>query len=850
MPKTATPENYKLSFAPDFGKDNFSGEEEIQANVLKAGTEIVLNAAEITFQTVTIRNGNKTQTASVALDVPREMATLSVSQPLQAGPATIRIQYTGILNSQLRGFYLGKDDHGRKYAATQFESTDARRAFPSFDEPAYKATFDITVVAPKAMTVISNTKSISDLPGSGGTHTVRFATTPRMSTYLVAMVVGEFDYVEGSADGIPIRVYSTAGKKQLGNYALQSAEQTLRYYNQYFAIKYPYGKLDLVGLPDFSAGAMENTACITFRENDLLVDDQRASINRRRGVASVIAHEMAHQWFGDLVTMQWWDDIWLNEGFATWMSSKPLEASKPEWNVRLDDVLDTVSALDVDSLANTRPIHQNAETPVEIEGLFDAIAYDKAAAVLRMVESYVGTDTFRAGINRYLQDHAYGNATAEDFWNTIAHVSHQPVDAIMSSYVMQPGAPIVSVNSRCTSNATTVTLAQQRYFYDETRMFENNDELWTLPVCLRQGAAGKGAAACELLSKKQQQFILPGCGSWVLSNADAEGDYRSSYQPQAMEALSHDAETALTPGERIMLLADTWASVRAARADIGDYFSLAEGMGSEQNRPVMQYLLGQIDYAGNYLVDDSDRPAFQLWVRHLLQPLKRQLGFEPKPGDSDNLKNLRATVLHTLGFIGADPEVLAEAHKKTLETLQDSAAVSPELVPVFFSLAAKNGDAELYDKVLAKMKSAVAPENYYLYLHTLCEFSDPKLLTRTLDDSISGDVRSQDVKGVIGRVMENPAGGDLAWNFVRSHWAEISRVGGPFRSGDIIRAAASFCSEEKQSQVGAFFSSHATQTSGRLLKQTLEKIGYCGELKSRQEDALSAWLGEHDSPDQ
>ena len=597
LPKTATPENYKLSFAPDFGKDNFSGEEEIQANVPNAGTEIVLNAAEITFQTVTITNGNKTQTATVALDAPREMATLSVAQPLQAGPATIRIRYTGILNSQLRGFYLGKDDHGRKYAATQFESTDARRAFPSFDEPAYKATFDITVVAPKAMTVISNTKSISDVPGLGGTHTVRFATTPRMSTYLVAMVVGEFDYVEGSADGIPIRVYGTAGKKQLGNYALQSAEQTLGYYDQYFAIKYPYGKLDLVGLPDFSAGAMENTACITFRENDLLVDDQRASINRRRGVASVIAHEMAHQWFGDLVTMQWWDDIWLNEGFATWMSSKPLEASKPEWNVRLDDVLDTVSALDVDSLANTRPIHQNAETPVEIEGLFDGIAYDKAAAVLRMVESYVGPDTFREGINQYLKDHAYGNATAEDFWNTIARVSRQPVDAIMSSYVMQPGAPIVSVNSRCVNNATAVTLTQQRYFYDETRMFENNDELWTVPVCLRQGAAGK--AACELLGKKQQQFTLPGCGSWVLSNADAEGDYRSSYQPQAMAALTRDAETALTPGERIMLLADAWASVRAARADIGDYFSLAEGMRSEQNRPVMQYLLGQIDYAGD-----------------------------------------------------------------------------------------------------------------------------------------------------------------------------------------------------------------------------------------------------------
>ena len=850
LPKIAIPENYKLSFTPDFSKDNFSGQEEIQANVLKAGTEIVLNAAEIAFESATIRNGNKTQTAAVALDAQREMATLTVSQPLQPGPCTIRIRYTGILNNQLHGFYLGKDDRGRKYAATQFESTDARRAFPSFDEPAYKATFDIEVTAPKEMTVISNTKPISDVP-SGDLHTVKFATTPKMSSYLVAMIVGQFDYVEGSADGIPIRVYSTSGKKQLGTYALQAAGDILRYYDQYFAIKYPYEKLDLVGLPDFSPGAMENTACITFRENDLLVDDQRASVNRRRGVASVIAHEMAHQWFGDLVTMQWWDDVWLNEGFATWMSSKPLEAMKPEWNVKLDDVLGTVEALNIDSLSNTRPIHQNAETPVEIEGLFDGIAYDKAAAVLRMVESYIGPDTFRAGINQYLKDHAYGNATAGDFWNTIARGSHKPVDAIMSSFVMQPGAPVIGVSSRCIDNSTNVTLTQQRYFYDESRMFESNDELWTVPICLREGPAGKGTAACELLTKKQQQFVLPGCGPWVLSNAGAEGEYRSSYQPQAMAGLSRDAESALTPGERIMLLADTWASIQAARTDIGDYFSLAENMRSERNRQVMQYLLGKIDYAGIYLVHDSDRPSFQLWVRQLLQPLQQELGFEPKPDDSDNQKNLRAKVLYTLGFTGADPGVLAEAHRKTLEALQDSAAVSPELVPVFFSLAAKDGNAELFDKLQAKIKSAVAPENYYLYLHTLCEFSDPKLLMRTLDDTISGEVRSQDVKGVIGRVMQNPAGSDLAWNFVRSHWADIAHVGGPFRNGDIIGAAANFCSEEKQSQVREFFSTRPTQTSPRLLKQTLERIGYCADLKSRQEDALSAWIGEHeDAPEE
>ncbi len=846
LPQIAVPDHYQLSFTPDFTKDNFSGEEKIQVSILKATTEVVLNAAEITFQGANIASGGKTQTAKVTLDPAREMATLTVEQPLQPGPATLEIHYSGILNHDLHGFYLGKDDHGRKYAATQFESTDARRAFPSFDEPAYKATFEVTVSAPKEMTVISNTKSTSDTPGPAeDAHTVSFATTPRMSSYLVAMVVGQFDSVEGSAEGVPIRVFSTAGKKQLGTYALQSAEDILRYYNQYFAIKYPYGKLDLIALPDFSAGAMENTACITFRENALLLDDQRASANQHRGVAAVIAHEMAHQWFGDLVTMQWWDDIWLNEGFATWMSDKPLETMKPDWNVRLDEALGTVEALNVDSLSNTRPIRQAAETPVEIEGLFDGIAYGKAAAVLRMVEAYLGPETFRAGVNEYLKEHAYANATAEDFWNTVARVSHQPVDAIMSTFVKQPGAPIVSVKAQCANNSTTVTLSQERYFYDRSKFYEGNDQLWNIPVCLRQGAPDKGAGKCELLTRQEQEFTLPGCGPWVLANAGASGDYRSSYQPQAVQTISHDAEKGLAPAERIMLLADIWASMRAGRTDIGDYLTLAEGMQSDRNRAVIQYLLAQVDYTGVYLVDDSDRPAYQLWVRHLLQSLIHDLGIVPKPGDNDDQKNLRAAVLHTLGISGADPEVLAEARKQARRALQDPASVSPELLPVFFGLAARNGDAEFFDGIMAKAKSAEIPENYYLYLATLSQFSDPKLLQRTLDYAISGQVRSQDVKGVIGRVMQNPGGREVAWEFVRAHWPEISRAGGPFRSGDIIGSAGNFCDAEQENQVREFFSSHPTQTSDRLLKQTLERIDYCVDLKSREQDALSAWLGEH-----
>src|SRR5271163_3159923 len=476
LPEVAAPENYKLSFTPDLDKATFEGDETISIRVLKPTSEITLNAAEIDFHEVTITSGGATQKAKVTPQKDKEMVVLAVDKALAAGPATIHIAYSGILNSEMRGFYLGKDDQGRKYAATQFESTDARRAFPSFDEPAYKATFDITAAAGKGQVAISNSKVSSDTPGPGDRHTVRFATTPKMSSYLAALVVGNFEYIEGEADGIPIRVYSTPGKKETGKFALETAEHVLSYYDKYFSIKYPYGKLDLIGIPDFSAGAMENTGCITFREVLLQVDDKQGSVDVKKTIASVIAHEMAHQWFGDLVTMKWWDDVWLNEGFATWMSSKPIQAWKPEWNVNLDDVIDEGRTLNTDSLASTRPIHQPANTPAQILELFDGIAYGKAAAVLRMLEAYLGEQTFRAGVNAYLQKHQYGNATAGDFWGAQAETSKKPVDQIMPTFVQQAGVPIINVKAQCSGNSTSVTLDQRRYYYDRQKFQEPNDE--------------------------------------------------------------------------------------------------------------------------------------------------------------------------------------------------------------------------------------------------------------------------------------------------------------------------------------------------------------------------------------
>jgi len=847
LPETARPENYKLTFTPDLDNAKFEGDETIAIQVLKPTSEITLNAVDIDFHDVSIMSGGSTQKARVTPQKENEMVVLAVDKPLVPGSATIHITYSGILNDEMRGLYLGKDDQGRKYAATQFEATDARRAFPSFDEPAYKATFDITAVAPKGMAAISNQKVISDTAGPADKHTVKFATTAKMSSYLAALVVGNFEYVEGEADGIPIRVYATTGKKDTGKFALESAEHILSYYDKYFGIKYPYGKLDLVGLPDFSAGAMENTGCITFREVILLIDEKQGSIDLKKTIVSVIAHEMAHQWFGDLVTMSWWDDVWLNEGFATWMSSKPSQAWKPEWNFNLDDVSGSGGTMNVDSLANTRPIHQAADTPAQIQELFDGIAYGKAAAVLRMLESYLGEETFRAGVNAYLKQHQYANATAEDFWGAQAKTSKKPVDQIMPTWVQQAGLPIIDVKAQCSGGSTNVTLSQQRYYFDRSKFTNPGDQLWQVPLCLKGSANANAPAKCELLAKKTQTFTLPGCSTWVLGNAGANGYYRVGYQPEIVHNLAAEAETRLTPAERISLQNDIWASVRVGREPVGDYLAFAQGLQADHNRPVVEDVLGRLDYIGEYLVNDNDRDSFRAWLRQFLNPMMKEVGWEPKPGESDEQKTLRARLLNALGYDARDPEALAEARQVADRALADPSSVDKELAGAAFPLAAINAGPDFYDKLIAALKNPKSLEDYYTYFYTLPQFTDPKLLERTLNFAISPEVRSQDALQLVTGVLANPAGQQIAWDFIRQHWSEVEKAGGPFASAQVVGATSSFCNAGLRDQVTEFFSAHKIAAAERTYKQSIERINNCVDLKSQQEPQLASWLGQHSS---
>jgi aminopeptidase N/puromycin-sensitive aminopeptidase len=587
---------------------------------------------------------------------------------------------------------------------------------------------------------------------------------------------------------------------------------------------------------------MENTACITFREILLQIDEKQGSVDLKKTIASVIAHEMAHQWFGDLVTMKWWDDIWLNEGFATWMSSKPIQAWKPEWNFNLDDVSNNGFTMNVDSLENTRPIHQAAETPAQIQELFDGIAYGKAAAVLSMLEAYLGEQTFRAGVNAYIQQHKYANSTADDFWLAQAKTSKKPVDQIMPTFVKQAGLPIVDVKSECSGNTTTVSLDQRRYFLDREKFQAQNDQVWQVPMCLKSST---GAEKCELLTQRQGTFTLSGCSTWVLGNAGATGYYRVGYQPAAVRAMATAAEAKLSPAERISLQSDVWASVRVGREPVGDYLAFTQGIESDRSRAVLEDVLQRFDYIAKYLVTGSDRESYRIWLRQYLSPILKDVGWEPKPGESDEQRTLRSRLFQALGDDARDPEVLAKARQIADQALANPESVDRQMAFGAFPLAALNGDEAFYDRVQKATKDAKSPEEYYMYLFALADFSDPKLLQRTLDYAISPDVRSQDTLQLLGNVIRNPDGEKLAWDFALAHWDAVQKAGGPFASASVVGATGSFCDAHMRDQVVDFFAAHRIEAAERTYRQSIERINNCIDLKTQQQPQLAVWLGEH-----
>jgi aminopeptidase N len=840
LPANVTPDHYDLTFDVDVENARFSGSESIRVHLGQPSRRIVLNALELQFDEVTVANAQREQRAKVAVDPSTQTAALVTDTPVSAGDATIRIRYHADLNKDLRGFYVSSTSR-RRYAVTQFESTDARRAFPSFDEPAFKATFSIRLIVPAGDTAISNGRLVSDTPGPGaGRHTVTFEQTPKMSPYLVAMAVGDFTCVSDSADGIPLRVCATPGKEGLLEAPMDAARQILPYLNRFYSTRYPFGKLDLVAVPDFAAGAMENTAAIFYREADLLADPATASVQTLKRVWSVIAHEMSHQWFGDLVTMRWWNDLWLNEGFATWMESRPLAELKPEWNIPVDQAADTQYAMSVDALRSTRPIRNDVETPHDIDAAFDAIAYQKSGAVLRMIEGYVGEEAFRRGVNAYLEAHAYGNATSEDFWNALTAASGKPVDQILPAFVTRPGVPLLEIQGDCASSRSDgLRLQQERFSIDGTGSRAGASGQWPLPVCRRTAT---GPLDCSIAGGRPAAQSCP-AGPWAFFNAGARGYYRTQYPAAALRAFSGGQLALLSAPERLSLAGDAWALVRASRYTAADYLTLASGFGREHSSVVLGEVTGRLGTIHDHLVAPSAQPKFEEFVRQMLRPLITEVGFAAPAGDEPDRLTLRSELIVALGSVGNDPEVASQARAAVDRLLAGGEPPEPTAAAAIVAVAARHGDASLWEALHRAAQNAASPAERDRYLYALPLFDDPALVDRGLALVLGNEIKSQDTILYLSRFLTNPSVNARTWTFVKQRWTELEprvRIFG----GDVnlVEALGVFCDASTRNDIRRFFTAHPLASAARALDQAVDAINACIALHDRQAASVAGWL--------
>ncbi|MGH9635170.1 MAG: M1 family metallopeptidase [Candidatus Angelobacter sp.] len=844
LPTTIIPSHYKLLLDPDIGQQKFTGEETITVQVQQATSEIVLNSLGLDISLAEATAADKTVPVRVTYDEPNETARLSLAQPLPAGAASLHLKFSGKLTAGLRGLYLSKSRR-RQYAVTQFEGTYARMMFPGFDEPAFKATFDLSVIADKGDTAISNGRIVKDEPLPGSTrHKITFSTSPRMSTYLVALAIGDWQCLERTVDGTPIRVCAEPDKKQYGQFALEAAAQSVHFYNQWYGIKYPFEKLDMLAIPDYEWGGMENTASIFYRDTALLMDEKTASVFAKRSHATVVAHEIAHQWFGDLVTAAWWDDIWLNEGFATWMERKPIRAWHPEWHLEDDEAATAQRIIGLDSLSAARAIHGDPRTSAEIKEMFDGITYQKGGAVLGMLESYVGPEVFRNGVNAYLKAHANGNATSADFWQAMAKVSGKPVDKIMPTFVMQPGVPLMTVSGSCSSGKQTLELSQQRFLLSSFGTGEKQGQIWSIPVCTK--AAKNDGSACYLVDKKTDVVHANACPDWVMANRDAKGYYRVFYQDQNnLKSVAAAAEKDLTVPERIAFVEDLWAMVRAGKEPVGIFLNVARDLRPERNRLVVEIVAEHMNTIGRSLVPEQNQKEYRQLVRQQFAPLAKEVGWDAGANDNDEQKALRASLLEILGSAG-DPDAVAAAQKITQAYIKDPSAVEGTIIGPALAVAAQNGDAALYEQFTQAMGGARSTEDYYHFLFALTSFRQPELAQRTLGLIDQGKIRQQDYVRLFPALLAESPGREIAWDYLKAHWDSLAEKVTSFGGSGAVSALGGFCSIEKGDEIKQFFATHRAPGAERALRQSLERISSCVEFKQLQSGNMQKFL--HSTP--
>jgi puromycin-sensitive aminopeptidase len=839
LPTTVIPQRYDLRFEPDFEGAAFTGQETVTLAVAAPVREIQLNAVELAIDQVTARGpGGVEVVGTASLEAETERARLAFPRSLEPGEWRLTLRFRGALNDQLHGFYRStwKDAAGgtHRMAATQFEAVDARRAFPCWDEPACKAVFGVTLVVPDGYVAISNTEIVEETPAGPGRRTVRFADTIRMSTYLLAFVIGELEATEPAMVGsTPLRVWCVPGKRSLAGFAREAGAFCLRFFEEYYGIPYPGGKIDLLAIPDFASGAMENLGAITFRETALLVDPATATHGDLERVADVVAHELAHMWFGDLVTMTWWNGIWLNEAFATFMEMLAVHDWKPAWERWVSFGVERAAALGVDGLHSSRPIEFEVRAPKDCEAMFDLLTYEKGASVLRMLEQYLGPDVFRDGVRRYLRAHEYGNAETVDLWRALGEAAGQPIPEVMDAWVFRPGYPVVTV----TAEGSSVRLGQRRFTY--LPVSGDGRDAWRVPVTLRASVAG-AIVERRLLLDQAAEVRLPGAPDWVVVNAGGHGFYRVEYASDLLSRLA-EALPALLPIERFGLVGDLFALAQAGAQPVSGFLTATVRFRDETDRNVWTAVTGAFAYL-NRIVAEPDRAGLATLVRDRVGPAAARLGWTPRPGESELTRQLRGDLLRVLGVLGDDPDTQARAREAYARYRTDESSLDPDVLAAVIAIVARAGGEAEYEEFLGRFRRARSPQEEQRYLFALAGFRPPALLRQTLDRCLGGEVRTQDAPYLVRAVLASVHGRGLAWEFVRAHWREMARLYPPSAYRRMWEGVTALVSHEWEREVGAFFPANGIVLGGKTLDQYLEQLRVAVAFRAREVARLGDYI--------
>jgi puromycin-sensitive aminopeptidase len=835
LPADVRPASYDARLDLEPAARRFRGAETITLALDEATREIVLHAVDLEVTRASCRAGDSEVAVTVTVAaLPSQALLLSLARTIGPGTAELRLEWTGAFNPGLRGLYPAG-----ALSVTQFEATDARRVFPCFDEPSFKAPWSLTLTAPAGEVVLSNTVPAAD-EVAGDRRTVRFTRTPPLPTYLVALVCGPLaGSPERQVGPAPVRTWTVPGKVHLAGFAQDVAVAVLPRLEEYFGLPYAFGKLDLVAVPDFEAGAMENAGLVTFRESTLLLEEATAALPTQKRVAEVITHELAHQWFGNLVTMAWWDDLWLNEAFATWMAFKIVDAWRPEWRVWLEFDTGRAAAQHLDALVSTHPIRAEVKNADEAEESFDLITYEKGGAVLRMIEAYLGEEAFRDGIRLYMRRHQAGNATADDLWGALAEASGQPILTLANAWVRTPGYPLVSVRR----DGRAVTLRQRRFFSEPDLEGAGR---WPVPVVLRFEDEDGPHEQRAFVEEAESTVALEGRGEvrWLVANKDATGFYRVAYAGADVAAIgAHLAR--LTAAERIALLSDEWALVRRGEREVGAFLDLCARFGGERDHAVLDALEGRLDALESSYVTEDDRPRFRTWVAVLLGPQMQETGWDPRPGESGDEKLRRAALVAALGLVARDPAVVAEGTRRLERLLAgETPALAPDLHPAAVTMAARAGDAARFERLRAAAGAETDPAYKRRYLMALAAFEDPALAARATGMALDPEVPLQELSFFLATLLVNPTAREGGWALVRERWAEVleKATGAPAILRRMVEAIRVLPERRHLGEARRFLEKHPIESARQTIAQTLEGMTQDVALRERLRPAIHAWL--------